>query len=108
MSFAVKDLDKPLAGVAEKWTTIRVTDDVANLIKKRFDYHDNNMNDTLRRFLTGDAELWFEFVSIDGEGPKTTPHEIFFQLGDKPPHFYRFLNGCIEPVSKPPRMLINK
>ena len=108
MSFASKNQETVKSLDDEKWTTVRVTNEVASLIRKHFDYHDNNMNDTLRRILTGDAELWFEFVSIDGEGPKTTPHEIYFQLGDKPPHYYHFLNGCIEPVSKPPRMLINK
>jgi len=93
-----------------KWTTLRVTQETADMIKQKMRFGDNNADDVLFKILNGEADVMFDFISIDGEGPLTSPHEIVFCLGEnKPPHlkphYYEFKKGVISPIDKPPRMI---
>ncbi|MDO8659662.1 MAG: hypothetical protein Q7K54_03610 [Candidatus Parcubacteria bacterium] len=94
----------------KEWTTVRITRETAELIRRSYVFGDNNADDVLHRILSGIADVWVEFLAIDGEGPKTSPREIFFQLGesDYKPRFYRFKNGVIEQISKPPKLVIQE
>ena len=54
---------------------------------------------TLRRILTGQADIWAEILAVDGEAPEK--HKVLFQLGNEPPRYYFYAQGRYSQVQKP-------
>lgn len=91
-----------------EWTTLRVTNYVAEAIKKEMKYPEKNVNETLGRMLSGEGDVCFRIITIGSEGADTSRSTVDFQLGDNPPRFFHFEDGVVTPIAKPPKLVVEK
>lgn len=91
-----------------EWTTLRVTNYVAEAIKKEMKYPEKNVNETLGRLLSGEGDVYFKIIAVGSEGADTSKATVDFAVGDNPPRFFHFENGMITPLARPPNLVVEK
>ena len=78
------------------------------MVRSSMHYPDRNIDDALRRMIQGEGEVFFDVLMVNGEGAKTCRSTVEFQLGDKPPRYYRFEAGEIKRIPAPTRLVVVK
>lgn len=97
-----------LGQAVDKWTTLRVSEESAEMLRRSMHYPDRNIEDVLRRLLQGEGEVFFRVLMVDGEGAETSRSTVEFQLGDEPPRYYRFEAGKTRRIPAPTRLVVAK
>ena len=69
---------------------------------------DRNWSDAIEKAmvqaLNPEADIYVKVITIDGFIADSAEHEIIFQLGTEPPHYYRYFNGKFEELPELPKI----
>lgn len=94
-------------------TTVQVRKDTVRLLnghRNKRESMDDVVNRMVQMALTKEGTVFVDIIMIDGLYAKSASHEVVFQLGEDPPHYYRYINGEFEELPELPKinMVIEK